>query len=698
MSRQPENIATLKRVEGPRETQLAMELADARRLQEISTRLIQEGDVDALYHQILDAAISIMRSEMASMQMFDPERGALRMLAYRGFNQTFGTEFEWVTVDCGTSCAEALRSGKRVVVEDVEMCDFVKGSPSLEGHLQNGILASQSTPLISRSGTLLGMMSTHWRAPHRPEERELRLLDVLARQAADLIERTRNENALRLREQRFRDTFNSISAAVYTCDAQGRITLYNEAAVKLWGRAPEIGKDLWCGSWRIYRPDGTPLPLDDCPMGIAIREGRPVEGAEIIVERPDGVRRHILPHPRPLFDADGTLIGAVNLLVDISDRKQAEEALKSADRRKSEFLAVLAHELRNPLAPIRNALQLIRMTGDDGQTLQSATDLLERQVGQMVRLVDDLLDVSRIDRGKIELRKERIELAFVVNPAVEAALPLCERMGQELIVVLPEHPVYLNADPARLTQVVANLLNNASKFTNTGGRISLSVEREGDSAVIRARDDGIGIARDQIAHIFDMFTQVDSSRERSVSGLGIGLTLVKNLVEMHGGAVEAHSEGLGRGTEFVVRLPVLVEPVKPSPRQSDIETETSIKHRILIVDDDEDSADSLAMLLEMDGHDVCVAYDGLAAVEAAAKFDPGVILLDIGLPRLDGYEAALRIREERGDREVFIVALTGWAQEEDRFRSKQAGFDAHLLKPVEHATLAKLLADLQQRA
>ena len=332
---------------------------------------------------------------------------------------------------------------------------------------------------------------------------------------------------------------------------------------------------------------------------------------------------------------------------DITERKRAEEALKEADRRKNEFLAMLAHELRNPLAPIRNALQILRLTEGNGEAVQSASAMMERQIGQMVRLVDDLLDVSRISRGKIELRKGRIELASAVNHAVEATRPLCESMDHELTVTLPPQPMYLNADPTRLAQVVGNLLNNACKFTDKGGRIWLTVEREGEQAVIRVRDTGIGIAADQLPRIFEMFTQVDTSLERSQSGLGIGLTLVKNLVEMHGGTVEVHSAGLGQGSEFVVRLPVLVETPKPPPPEPTVSEPTpTTARRILVVDDNRDSAESLAMLLKLTGNETHTAYDGLEAVEAAATFKPDVVLLDIGLPKLNGYEAARKIREQ----------------------------------------------------
>jgi len=377
-------------------------------------------------------------------------------------------------------------------------------------------------------------------------------------------------------------------------------------------------------------------------------------------------------------------------------------ALEESDRRKNEFLAMLAHELRNPLAPIGNAVQLLRRTkAGDGAAVQSIADMMERQIVQIVRLVDDLLDVSRVSRGKIELRLQRIELAAAVNHAVEAASSLVRCREHALTVTLPKQPVYVDADPTRLAQVVGNLVNNACKFTAKGGRIGLSVEVEVEGtgnpmAVIRVRDSGIGLAAEQIPRIFEMFVQVDTSLERSVSGLGIGLTLAKNLMELHGGTVAVHSAGIGEGSEFVVSLPISIAGKAPGPPP-----EPTIGHasaitacRILVADDNLDSASSLARLLEHSGNEVHTAHDGLAAVEAAATFQPDVALLDIGMPKLNGHEAARRIREQPWGKAMVLIALTGWGQEDDRRRSREAGFDGHLVKPVDLGALTKLLFEL----
>jgi PAS domain S-box-containing protein len=521
---------------------------------------------------------------------------------------------------------------------------------------------------------------------------------------------------------------------VYSCDAAGVIQTFNRRAAELWGREPAIGDatQQFCGSFRMFRPDGQPMPHDQCPMAEVVAGTlSEVRDGEVVIERPDGTRVTVIVNIRPLKNGDGQITGAINCFFDITERKQLEETLRDADRRKNEFLAMLAHELRNPLAPILVSIEILRRakgfresdlesrqrrsdglaTRDDlSDRIDHALDVLQRQVGQMVRLVDDLLDAGRISRGKIDLRPERIELLSVVYHVVDAARPISERREQEMTVTLPSAPVYVDADPTRLGQIIGNLLNNASKFTERGGHVWLTVEREeesggdrvegasvpsGPQVVISVRDTGIGIAADQLEHVFEMFTQVDTSLERSLTGLGIGLTLVKTLTEMHGGTVEVHSAGVGQGSEFVVRLPLAVGTATAASQLTQAHSVPTTPLRILIVDDNHDSADMLATLLQFAGHETFAAHDGAAAVEVAAKLDPDVILLDIGLPILNGYEAARRIREQRGQhRRPLLIALTGWGQDEDRRRSDEAGFDAHLVKPVDDAVLGRLLAEL----
>ncbi len=366
------------------------------------------------------------------------------------------------------------------------------------------------------------------------------------------------------------------------------------------------------------------------------------------------------------------------------------QALKDADRRKDEFLAVLAHELRNPLAPVRNAIEILRASPATTPQMQWTQDVIDRQVRQLSRLVDDLLDVSRITSGKIELRRERVELGAAVRIALESSRPLIERGAHELTVRLAPEPIRLDADLARLAQVLSNLLNNAAKYTRSGGHIWLTAERSGTRAVIRVRDNGIGIKPAMLARIFDMFTQVADSGAHSQGGLGIGLTLVRRLVELHGGTVEARSDGIGRGSEFAVTLPLAGGEIANDEEAAEPDPGDSRPRRILVVDDNRDAADSLCMLLKWRGHEVRVAYDGLEAVGAAVAFHPDVVLLDIGLPKLSGYEAARRIREAGGAQSL-LVAVTGWGQDEDRRRARDAGFDHHLTKPVDPAAISRLI-------
>ena len=540
---------------------------------------------------------------------------------------------------------------------------------------------------------------------------------------------------LRESEERYRTLFDLVPAAVYAIDSAGVIQTFNRRAVELWGRQPALGDtdERFCGSYKLFRPDGTFMPHAQCPMAeVVTGKLSEVRDAEVIIERPDGSRITVVVNIRPHKNQRGEVIGAINCFYDITQRKVNEEALRLSDRNKTEFLAMLAHELRNPLAPILVSIEILRRAqqldeinteradGPDTASLAASADVhhrvdhalnvLTRQVAHMVRLVDDLLDAARISRGKIELRRERVDVSSVVRNAVDAARPLCEHLQHELTVTVPSDPVFLNADPARLAQIVGNLLNNACKFTQRGGHIWVTVDRVesfpaersaetpigvGPEVAIRVRDTGIGIAANQMGRVFNLFAQVDTSLERSVTGLGIGLSLVKTLTEMHGGIVDVSSPGVGLGSEFIVRLPIAAETDSPTAQPTTTEPAAIPPLRILIVDDNRDSADMLATLLTFSGHETCTANDGLAAVDAAANLQPDVIFMDIGLPVLNGYEAARRIRELQCDKTPVLVALTGWGQDADRRRAESAGFDAHLVKPVDDRVLGKLLVELR---
>jgi signal transduction histidine kinase/ActR/RegA family two-component response regulator len=502
-------------------------------------------------------------------------------------------------------------------------------------------------------------------------------------------------------ELRFHGLLEKLPAGAYTCDPNGLITYYNQHAVQLWGRSPRLNDpvDRFCGSFKLYALDGSPISHDQCWMALALKNCLEYNGHEIIIERPDGQRRTTLAYANPINDETGRLIGAVNVLVDISDRKRAEDALKEADRSKNEFLATLAHELRNPLAPIRAAVKILQLRAKPTPESQSALDVIDRQTRQMTRLIDDLLDIARITSNKLELRKERIELREVLNAAVETSQPLIEQRGHELTIEISEQPIYLDGDMVRLAQVISNLLNNAAKYTERGGRIWLTATKKDGNAVVNVRDTGMGITPEVLPRIFEMFTQADRTMAGSPGGLGIGLTLVRRLVQMHGGTITVHSDGRGKGSEFIIDLPMFeqqlsaeVKSVKPS-REALPHKPAPV--RILVVDDNHDSADSLGLLLQLVGNEVRIVHDGQTAVEVADEFQPRVVLLDIGLPTLNGYDAARRIREQPWGKQAVIIAVTGWGEDVDRHRSKEAGFDHHLVKPVDLDALTALLATVQ---
>jgi PAS domain S-box-containing protein len=496
------------------------------------------------------------------------------------------------------------------------------------------------------------------------------------------------QEALRESEERFRMLADNMSQLAWTCDRLGAVTWYNRRWIEYTGLSFE---DMKGWDWsKVQHPDHVARVV--ARVERSAQTGEPWEDT-FPLRGKDGRYRWFLSRALPIRDATGEIVHWFGTNTDVDAQVRAEEALQDASRRKDEFLALMAHELRNPLAAISNSVHsLLRCESGDWRTVRSASEILERQVSHMVRQVDDLLDMSRINKGKLELHKEPVDLARVVSHAIETMRPLRESLSHDLSITLPPDPIVLFGDPMRLTQILANLLSNAYKFTDRGGRISLHVKRENDIAVVRVRDTGIGLASDQLERIFELFAQVDRSLERPRDGLGLGLTLAQDLAKMHDGALEAQSDGLGQGSEFTVRLPIDVAQPKPTLRKSlPVEPSPLRALRILVADDNQDSANSLAMLLKLLGHEVETARDGLEAIDKAAKFQADVVLLDIGMPFLNGYEAARRIRTQQRNKRLKLVALTGWGQEEDRLRCEEAGFDVHLVKPVDLEALARIL-------
>lgn len=480
-------------------------------------------------------------------------------------------------------------------------------------------------------------------------------------------------------------------------DAGCRIITANDALARLLHLPVDVNISLTppAGERPLYRIQrhGRDLPDHELPMQYAVAHRRHVTN-DIEIIRPDGSVAYVQNDVEPLYDRDGRVCGCVSVCVDMTARKGAEDVLREADRRKDEFLATLSHELRNPLAPVRNALELMRRSDIDSALRERALAIAERQVHQLVRLTDDLLDVSRITRNKIELRCERIDLRTVISSALETVAPLMSAAGHTLSVDLPFAPLWVYADLTRLAQAFANILNNAVKFTDRSGRISVTALVDGPEVVVTLTDTGIGIESAALSTIFDMFVQIDQGPSRSRSGLGIGLALTRRLVELHGGQIDARSEGPGSGTSFIVRLPLTAAP--DDSRAAVAVREVTARCRVLVADDIPDAAEMMQVMIEAMGHDVRVAVDGVQAVEIAQQFEPQIALLDIGMPRMDGYQAARQIRAALGDR-VFLVALTGWGQEEDQRRAYAAGFDRHVTKPAEPAVLESLIASVADK-
>jgi PAS domain S-box-containing protein len=513
---------------------------------------------------------------------------------------------------------------------------------------------------------------------------------------SELIASLRESQALLAASQRMAKVGSWVQDLLDLSDLHRNPLRWSDETYRIFGYEPrsvEVTNDLFFS--HVHPED---QPRIQKSVAAALRDNTAYE-IEIRIILRDGTEKVLYQWAEIERDSEGRPWRLLGSCQDITERRRAEEALRvseealrESDRRKDEFLATLAHELRNPLNPIRSAVEVLRLRGPDTPELRWGREVIDRQVDHLTRLIDDLLDVNRITRNKLELRKQRVDLAEILHGAVESSRPLLERQRQELTLSLPAEPVFLEADLVRLTQAFMNLLDNAAKYTPAGGRIALVAERQAGEAVVSVKDTGIGIPPEKLDHLFDMFYQVDRSLERSHGGLGIGLTLVKRLVEMHGGTVEARSQGSDRGSEFVVRLPVLAEePERAQEQAAEGDRAGTAARRILVVDDNRDSAESLALLLQVTGNEVRTAFDGLEAVEEAGRFRPDVVLLDIGMPKLNGYEAARRIRDEPWGKEMLLIAQTGWGQEEDRRRSQEAGFDAHLTKPVDHLKLLKLL-------
>ncbi len=777
--------------------------------------------IAALY-EILDATILLMEADLGNIQLYDPVDKTLAIVAQRGFPAGFLEFLGKVTIDDETAGARSLRHRRRVVIQDVTI--DAAYAPYRKAAALAGFRAVQSTPIIGRDGRFLGALLTHLREPRDFSTRELRVLDLYSRQAADEIVRTRVERDLAaarrrldaaliaaevgvfewnvITDQVFGDanymrlfgfaagqesvSLSALAERIHPDDKQARldrlkltidtgVPYESEYRILVGGqtrwvvargmierdakgrafRLPGVlldittrkqaeleRKSLADDFGRLSRIHQTILSTTDDFASVVDRDGRylyanryllevwgktlpeilgktrlelgyelshhelhmrdiaqilesrqPIRG-EIAYTSPTGVSGIYDYTFTPVFGPNGEVEALVDTSRNVTERKRNEEALREMDRQKNAFLAQLAHELRNPLAPIRNATRVFRQSHSGHPDAVWASGVIDRQVDHLTRLIDDLLDVSRITRNKLELRVQRVELQEVVRSAVEICRPLIDQNGHEVLMRMAPEPVWVLGDLARLSQVTMNLITNAAKYMDPGGQIEISARQEQQTAVLRVKDTGIGMNAETLERVFDMFYQADSSLERSQSGLGIGLSLVRSVVQLHSGTVEGFSAGPGKGSEFVVRLPAQTSELPaaspaPAPTES---AEPGESRRVLVADDNRDAAESLAMFLKLSGHVVHTAYDGAEAIDAAETFRPQVVLLDIGMPKMNGYEVCRRIRNRDWGKNVLIIAQTGWGQEEDKVRTRDAGFDDHLVKPVDPTSVIKLLA------
>jgi PAS domain S-box-containing protein len=608
--------------------------------------------------------------------------------------------------DHGPALLRELRAGRPLVRPDIAH-DATLGEPERRTQAALQLGATLHLPLL-KAGRLEALLFVHYRDARPGLAAELALAESVASRTweavhraravaalrfseekyrNDITERQRTEAALRASEDRLRKAISIDTVGVLFFSLDGRVLDANAAFERMTGFALE---ELRRVHWQVLTPPEHLAATQRAAEELATRgETAPYEKEFL---RKDGSRFWGLFAPTRLGDS-GPAAECVEFIIDISAAKQVDRALREADRNKDEFLATLAHELRNPLAPLANGLHLVRLAGADNPRVQRTVEIMDRQLGHVVRLVDDLLDVARISMGKIELQRERVGLSEVIALAIEGMQAPLEQREQLLEVVPSRAELYVEGDRVRLTQVFSNLLSNALKYTQRGGRIQVRMEADGDQAAVSVSDTGIGIPGWALPHVFDLFSQVRIHQEQSEGGLGLGLSLVRSLVGLHDGTVSATSEGSGRGSTFTVRLP-RVDGQWPSIHDSghgDLAVPQPSGLHVLVADDNQDAAMTLASLLEFEGHHVQVAFDGEQAVASAQAQPPDVAFLDLGMPHMDGVEAARRLRTLERDRHMLIVALTGWGQDKDRDRTREAGFDAHLVKPPRLADLVDLM-------
>jgi PAS domain S-box-containing protein len=656
-------------------------------------------DIVRLAGQLLDAPIVAVNLIDADRQWFKAEIG----LGVR-------------EMPLGDSiCKFTLLEADRMVVPDTREdprfdCNpLVTGAPGLRFYAGEVLRTADGLPLGTlcildtkpRPQGLTALQAFALQTLARQVETQLELRKIVHDQEALLAEQRRTQAELRVAHDRFESIVSQAATGVVQTDAEGRITLANRKFCDMLGydKSELLGLD----SVAITAPASVGATTEALQQAMAGNFGAVVQKQ---YRKKDGSPLWATTSISAMRGPDGEYQGAVAIVVDITQSRLAEESLRQlatdlaeADQRKSEFLATLAHELRNPLAPISSGLSLLKLGGDNAASVAKIRPMMERQVGQMVRLIDDLLDVARISGGKIHLKKSPVELKTVIASAVETSLPFIERGGHKLVMAVPDGALMLDADPTRIAQVISNLLNNAAKYTPMGGRVDITARQDGGQVLITVKDNGVGIPAESLSSIFDMFSQVRHNLSRAQGGLGVGLSLVRRLVEMHGGTVSAASAGSGQGSSFTVSLPLAHSEAVPRPMIDAAETPADPgpgaspgrQLRLLVADDNVDAAEMLEAMLALQGHATRVAHNGRDALAIAREFAPDVAFLDIGMPDMNGYETAAAIRAAAGLEAIMLVALTGWGDERDRARAKEAGFDHHLTKPADLDAIDQLL-------
>lgn len=663
----------------------------------VNATLTTELDRERIVQAVTDAATEIAQAEMGAFfyNAYDEHQELYTLVSLSGIQTDRFSEFP---MPRNTEIFEPTFRGSGVMRAENITLDkrFGKSSPfhgMPEGHPP--VASYLAVPVVSRSGEVHGGLFFGHSVPARFTERHERHILGLASLAAIALDNVRLYDDLRDSADRLSLTLDAADLGDWIWDSKTDLVTFSDRAAEIFG-IPSGPYMTWTRMLEMLHEDERSAIAGAVLSAI---ENRSPYDAEYRVHRPDGLQVWVSAIGRAQYDSAGEVTGMFGVVADISGRKAMEvqlreraEALAEADRRKDEFLATLAHELRNPLAPLRSGLDLLRIKRDDPQAIGTVHAMMERQIKHMVHLVDDLLDVSRITRGALALRMEDVDLASIVAAAVETAEPVIAQKGHKFVHRLPDRPVRFLADPTRMAQILGNLLNNAAKYTPNAGRITLEASEEDGQLHISVTDNGIGFEPAQGAQLFEMFSQVHSDNH-AAGGLGIGLTLSKRLAELHGGCIEAESAGPGLGSRFSVRLPLPDTKSLEEISATDGMAPSDGKRRILVADDNVDAADLLKAMLSSMGHEVVTANDGVQALTAGSEFKPDVMILDIGMPNMDGRETARRTRQEPWGKDVRLIALTGWGQPSDRHLTSEAGFDQHLVKPIDMATLEKAISD-----